>query len=111
MFSNQRRNLNNRSVARKDKLNREMRIYSFPRERLSSYVDLRDSMTPIEHQGNMSTWEMNRVLKFIYLFKVVQMHLLVFVTELKPDRTGSDYQPVGKKPEIHRLKLLKNLLF
>jgi hypothetical protein len=28
-----------------------------------------------------------------------------------PDRTGSDYQPAGKKPEIHRLKLLKNVLF
>jgi hypothetical protein len=27
------------------------------------------------------------------------------------DRTGSENQPGGKKPEIHRLKLLKNILF
>jgi hypothetical protein len=32
---------------------------------------------------------------------------------VRPDRnrTGSDYQPAGKKPEIHRLKILKNVLF
>ena len=33
-----------------------MRPYSLPNGNLSSYVDLRRWMTPVEHQQDMNTW-------------------------------------------------------
>ena len=55
MFINNR-NENVRSIEDKARENRLMRPLSFPKEALSTYVDLREWMTPIENQRDMNTW-------------------------------------------------------
>jgi hypothetical protein len=73
----------NRSIDENRRDNRLMRPLSFPKERLSSYIDLRRWMTPIEHQQDMNTWFHFKNKPFslilIEICLVVQMHLLVFV--------------------------------
>jgi len=50
MFNNEHRN------EKKDQIKHLIRPISFPNEELSRIVDLREWMSPVEHQQDMNTW-------------------------------------------------------
>jgi len=50
MFNNKHKN------EKRNEINRLIRPISFPNEELSRTVDLRQWMSPVEHQEDMNTW-------------------------------------------------------